>query len=166
MSSPSCHLWTWWTTPLNLVDLGGWHTSPLGFIILHVQVKEITGYDEDIVFLIVPDKSKFSRHVPLVIGTCMLRRIINVVQEIKLDRLSVLWAMAQFSQLLSRKSFTVTVSNKGGDAPKGEEAGASAAPVEEEVYEPIIMRENVHLSPFQMKSSKERSNLCWGRLLM
>ena len=35
--------------PLNLIGLGGKPTSPLRFIILHVQVWEMTGYDEDIV---------------------------------------------------------------------------------------------------------------------
>ena len=40
--------------PLNLVGLGGKCTSPLGFVILHVQVWEIAGYDEDVVFLMVP----------------------------------------------------------------------------------------------------------------
>ena len=36
--------------PLNLIGLGG--TS---FVILQVQVSEITDYDEDVVFLVVPD---------------------------------------------------------------------------------------------------------------
>ena len=40
---------------LNLVGLGGKCTSLLRFIILHMQVQEITGYDEDVVFLVVPD---------------------------------------------------------------------------------------------------------------
>ena len=31
--------------PLNLVGLSGTRTHPLGFVILRVQVKEITGYD-------------------------------------------------------------------------------------------------------------------------
>ena len=35
--------------PLNLVGLGGKCTSPLGFVILHMQVREIAGYDEDVV---------------------------------------------------------------------------------------------------------------------
>ena len=39
--------------PLNLVGLGGTRTHPLGFVILRVQVKEIAGYDEDMVFLVV-----------------------------------------------------------------------------------------------------------------
>ena len=38
--------------PLNLVGLGRKCTTPLGFIILFLQVKEITGYDKDVVFLI------------------------------------------------------------------------------------------------------------------
>ena len=50
--------------PLNFVGLGRKCTSPLWFVILHVQVKEITGYGEDIVFLVVPDESEFGRRDP------------------------------------------------------------------------------------------------------
>ena len=49
---------------LNLVGLGGKCTSPLGFVILCMQVREIAGYDEDVVFLVVPDKSEFGHRVP------------------------------------------------------------------------------------------------------
>ena len=45
--------------PLNLMGLGGKCTSLLGFVILHMQVWGITGYDKDVVFLVVPDESKF-----------------------------------------------------------------------------------------------------------
>ena len=75
---------------LNLVGLGRKHTSLLGFIILCVQVWEIAGYDEDIVFLMVPDESEFSRRVPLVIGICMIGWIINVIWESEIDHLSAL----------------------------------------------------------------------------
>ena len=78
---------------LNLIRPGGTRTRPLGFVILRVQVSEITGYNKDVVFLVVPDESEFSRHVPLVIGTCMLGRIVNVIKESKLDRLSTPWVM-------------------------------------------------------------------------
>ena len=73
--------------PLNLVGLGGKCTSLLGFIILHVQVQGITGYDEDAVFLVVPDESDFGRRVPLVVGTCTIARIFNVIQESEIDHL-------------------------------------------------------------------------------
>ena len=42
--------------PLNLVGLGGTRTHLLSFMILRVQVKEIAGYDKDVVFLVVPDE--------------------------------------------------------------------------------------------------------------
>ena len=45
--------------PLNLIGLGWKCTSPLSFVILHMQVWEIVGYDEDVVFLVVPDESEF-----------------------------------------------------------------------------------------------------------
>ena len=45
--------------PVNLVGLCGMHTSLLGFVILHMQVQGITGYNEDAVFLVVPDESDF-----------------------------------------------------------------------------------------------------------
>ena len=47
--------------PLNLVGLSGKCTSLLRFVILCMQVREITGYDEDVVFLVVPDESEFGR---------------------------------------------------------------------------------------------------------
>ena len=65
--------------PLNLVGLGRKCTSLLEFIILCMQVREIIGYDEDVVFLVVPDESEFGHRVPLVIGACTISRIINVI---------------------------------------------------------------------------------------
>ena len=62
----------------------------MGFVILRVQVMEITGYDEDVVFLVIPDESEFSRHMLLVLGMCTLCRIVNVIKESELDRLSTL----------------------------------------------------------------------------
>ena len=94
--------------PLHLVGLGGNQMWPLGFIILRVQVKEIMGYDEDIVFLIVPDGLEFSKWVPLIIGTCMLGRMVNVIKETELDMLSPPWVVVHASRLLSIRRGTVT----------------------------------------------------------
>ena len=79
---------------LNLVGLGGKCTSPLGFVILCMQVREITRYDKYVVFLMVPNESEFGHRVPLVIGICMIGRIINVIWESEIDCLSMPWAMA------------------------------------------------------------------------
>ena len=93
---------------LNIVGLGGKRTSPLGFVILCMQVWEIAGYDEDVVFLMVPNESEFGWKVPLVIGTCMIGQIINVIWESEINHISMPWATARMAQLLScRKSTAV-----------------------------------------------------------
>ena len=68
---------------------------------MRLQVKEIVGYDDDIVFLVVPDGSMFGKRVPLVIGTCTLVRVINVIKESKMDRILTLWMTVHLAQLLS-----------------------------------------------------------------
>ena len=87
--------------PLNLVGLGGTQTHLLGFVILRVQVKEIMGYNEDVVFLVVPNELEFAWHVPIMIATCMLGRIMNVIKESEMDQLLMPWVVARASSLLS-----------------------------------------------------------------
>ena len=48
----------------------------------------------------VPDESEFLKHVPLVIGMCMLGRIVNVIEERELDQLSTSWVMTWVPHLL------------------------------------------------------------------
>ena len=66
---------------LNLMGLGGKCISLLAFVILCMQVQGIAGYDEDTVFLVVSDESEFGWRVPLVVGTCNIGRMINVIRE-------------------------------------------------------------------------------------
>ena len=68
-------------------------------MILRVQVKEIAWYDKYVVFLVASDESEFARRVPIVIGTYMLGRIINVIKESEMDQLSMPWAVAKASHL-------------------------------------------------------------------
>ena len=133
--------------PLNLVGLGRKCTSPLRFVILHVQVWEIAGYDEDDVFLMVPDESKFGHRVPLVIGTCMIGLIINIIQESEIDHLSMPWATARMVQLLScQKSMAVLSLGSVGEA---QSEGTSGGPQEVDMDELVMVRESVCLGPFQ-----------------
>ena len=132
--------------PLNLVWLGRKHTSPLSFVILHVEVWEIMGYDEDIVFLMVPDESEFGWRVPLYIGTCMIGRIINIIQESEIDCLSTPWASARMLQLLSCQKSTAVLASGSVEA---QSEGASRGPQEVEVDELVTVRESLHLGLFQ-----------------
>ena len=130
----------------NLVGLGRKCTCPLGFVILHMQVQEITGYDEDVVFLMVPDESEFGQRVPLVIGTCVIGQIINVIWESEIDHLLMPWAMARMAQLLSHQKNTAVLA-LGSVETQAE--GASGGPQEVDMDELVTVRESVHLGLFQ-----------------
>ena len=122
--------------PLNLMELGGKHTSLLKFVILHMQVQGIVEYDEDIVFLMVPDESEFGRRVPLVMGTCTIGRIINVFWESEIDHLFMLWATARMVQLLSCWR-SMAVPTSGGAETQVE--GTSRGPPEGDVDELVMV---------------------------
>ena len=131
---------------LNLIGLGRKCMSPLSFIILHVQVWEITGYDEDIVFLVAPDESEFGRRVCLVIGTCTIGQIINVIWESEKDHLSMPSATVRMAQLLfCQKSTAVLTPGSMGEA---QSEGASGGPQEVDMDELVMVRESVHLGLF------------------
>ena len=102
---------------------------------------EVTRYDEDLVFLIVPNESEFSRCVPLVLGTCTLCRIINMIRESVIDRLSVPWAMTRMSCLLSRHG----TANLGEAAVGGTEEAQtqSMESTDKGIDEPVLVKEHV-----------------------
>ena len=112
-----------------------------------MQVREIAGYDEDVVFLMVPNESEFSRRVPLIIGTCTIGRIIHVIQESEIDHLSMPWAMAWMAQLLSCQKSMVVLTP--GNLGKAQSEGASGGSQEVDMDELVTARESIHLGPFQ-----------------
>ena len=132
--------------PLNLMGLGGKHTNSLGFVILHVQVWGIAGYDEDTVFLVVPNESDFGWRVPLVVGTCTISRMINVIQESKIDSLAMPWSTTRVARLLSCWLGTAVPAVDGTDTPV---EGANGGSPEWSIDELVTVQESVCLGPFQ-----------------
>ena len=124
---------------LNLIGLGRKCPSLLRFIILHVQVWEITGYHDDVVFLVVPDESEFGRRVPLVIGTCMIGQTINIIQESEIDCLSMPWATARMVQLLSCQKIRAVLTP--GNVGQAQSEGASRGCWQVDVVELVTVRE-------------------------
>ena len=95
----------------------GWpRTCPLGFVIARLQVKEVAGYDEDVVFLVVLDRSNFGKRVPIMIGTFTLGRVINVIKESEMDQISMPWVTVCLSQLLSRRVVAEGMLEEGAEA--------------------------------------------------
>ena len=97
----------------------------------------------------VPDESEFSHRVPLVIGTCAIGQIINVIRESEIDHLSMPWATARMVQLLSCQKSTAVLTL--GSAGKAQSEGASGEPQEVDVDELVMVRESVRLGLFQTK---------------
>ena len=126
------------------------NTRPLGFVIVRLQVKEVAGYDKDVVFLVIPDGSAFSKRVPLVIGTCTLGRVINVIKESELDQISTPWATVCLAQLLSQ----CVVADKSST---DEELGAKGAPTTDEMDEVVDMKDNLCVGSFQTEILKGRA---------
>ena len=103
-------------------------------------------YDEDVVFLVVPNESEFGQRVPLVIGTCTIGRIINVIRESEIDHLSMPLATVRMVQLLSCQKSTAVLASGSVEA---QSEGASRGPQEVEVDELVMVRESLHLGLFQ-----------------
>ena len=131
---------------LNLMGLGGKRTSLLGFVILHVQVQSIAGYDKDAVFLVVPDESDFGWRVPLVVGTCTISRMINVIQESELDSLAMPRSTMRVARLLSCRLGAAIPASEGAETPV---EGASEGSPERSIDELVTVWESIHLGPFQ-----------------
>ena len=148
--------------PLNLVGLGRTRTRLLVFVILRVQVNKITSYDEDVVFLVVPDESAFSWHVPIVIGTCMLGRTVNVIKESEMDRLLTPWVMIRASCLLSWWGTVAADLGAVRDSPMEEGAAAAEPLMGQDLDEPVFMRENMldwdHLRPRYWSAGSNHSS--------
>ena len=66
-------------TLLDIEGFGGNDVPYLGYVEAHLQVKGISGMDEDSLFLVVPD-SNYTRRVPISIGTVHIERWFAVVE--------------------------------------------------------------------------------------
>ena len=111
---------------------------------MRLQVKEVAGYNEDVVFLVVPDGAAFGKRVPLVIGTCTLARVINVIKKSEMDKILTLWATVCLVQLLSQRIIT-------------EESHKDKNTAGQETMDEVIkMKDNVRVGPFQMEILKGR----------
>ena len=134
--------------PLNLVGLGGKCTSPLRFVILCIQVRGVAGYDEDAVFLVVPEELDFRWRVPLIVGTCTIGRMINVIRESEIDSLAMPWSTTRVVRLLSCWLGMTVPASEGAETPV---EGASGGSPEGRIDELVMVQESVRLGPFQTK---------------
>ena len=101
----------------------------------------MAGYDEDAVFLVVPDGSNFGKRVPIVIGTCTLACVINVIKESEMDQISTPWVTVRLAQLLSRRVVAEETPSEG--------KGGADAPEKKGVDTVVKMGSSAHVGSFQ-----------------
>ena len=78
----------------------------------------------------------------MVIGTCTIGWIINVIWESEIDHLSMPWATARMAQLLSCQKSTAVLTPGSAEA---QSEGASGGPQEVDMDELVTVRERVSI---------------------
>ena len=61
---------------------------PIGYVIMSVQIKGISGYNEDQVTLVAHSSAKFVHHVPVILGTPTMDQAIKTLKESEIDKLA------------------------------------------------------------------------------
>ena len=69
----------------------------------------VQGYDEDQIALVVLDELKFTKWIPIILGTPTISHIMNVIKEREIDALAMPWANARVEHLLSMHRAVATV---------------------------------------------------------
>ena len=74
-------------TLLDIEGFGGNDVPYLGYVEARLQVKGISGMDEDSLFLVVPD-SNYTKRVPISIGTVHIERCLQLLKEEEIPNLT------------------------------------------------------------------------------
>ena len=83
------------------------------------------------------------------IGTCTLGRIVNMIKESQMNRISMPWAVVRMFSLLSQWSNIDEDPGVAGDSPAGQGAIVLTLSESLEVDELVYIKESVRLGPFQ-----------------
>ena len=126
--------------PLVLVGVGGGERTPLGYCVVRSQTPDVAGFNEEHPYLAVPDPSPLAKSCPLTWGTPILNRVINVIKESEIDRLSIPWAMTRTVTLLPN-------SDRRSHTPFGVSVASRQVTVDG-VDRKVFLSSDIVLSPF------------------
>ena len=73
---------------------------PIGYVIMSVQIDGTSGYNEDQVALMARSSTKFTHHIPVILGTPTMDWAIRALKESEIDKLATPWACVRKSTLL------------------------------------------------------------------
>ena len=89
-------------TLLDIEGFGGNDVPYLGYVKARLQVKGISGMDEDSLFLVVPN-SNYTKRVPISIGTVSYREMFTIVKRGRILGLTHPWEIAIFPKQILKK---------------------------------------------------------------
>ena len=87
---------------LDTEGFGGNDVPYLGYVEARLQVKRISGMDEDSLFLVVPD-SNYVKRVPISIGTAHIERCLQLLKKQEIPNLTHPWEIAIFPKQILKK---------------------------------------------------------------
>ena len=99
------------SVPIRIEGVGA-QKGPLGYCVAVVRSPDIAGFDEETPFLILEDNTDLGQRCPIIIGTQVIDRMLNVMKESEMDKLSeplarARGAVALRKEFLSRKATPV-----------------------------------------------------------
>ena len=122
----------------------------IGYVIMSVQINGISSYNEDQVALMACSSAKFTHHVPIILGTSTMDRVIATLKESEIDRLATLWACVRKSTLLWAATTWVTAVR----------ADITMKPIDVTGYEePICLLTAEVVKPFKMLVVRARTKI-------
>ena len=83
---------------LLIAGMGGNLVEPTGFVLMNVKVPCVQGYHEDQVALVM-DNPRMTE-CPVILGTSTLYRVMEVIKESEISKLTVPWSSSQISWLM------------------------------------------------------------------
>ena len=117
---------------------------------MSVQIDGISGYNEDQVALMACSSTKFTHHVPIILGTPTTDQAIKTLKESEIDRLTTPWACVRKSTLLQAAMTWVAAIR----------ADVTTKPVDVMGYEePIHLLTAEVVKPFEMLVVKARMKI-------
>ena len=75
---------------------GNLAVGPISYVIMRVQVDDVKGYDEYQVALVTPDNGHFARRMPIILGSPTTGRIVAVIKDSEIEKLSGPWAHTHY----------------------------------------------------------------------
>ena len=80
----------------------------IGYVVMSVKIDRISSYNEDQVVLMAHSSTKFTHHVPIILGMPTMDQAIATLKESEIDRLATPWACVRKSTLLWAATTQIT----------------------------------------------------------